>query len=100
MYAKKYETGGEILVAVCDKELIGKVLREGERVLDLKKHSAFYVGELASERKVAEMLKPATSINLVGKRACAVAFKLKFAKEGDAMTVEGVPHLQIYKIEI
>jgi hypothetical protein len=99
MYAKAYEAKGEIVVAVCDKELIGRVLREGDLVLDLKAHSKFYVGELVSEERACEMLKSATSINLVGKRAVGLALKSGLAKKGDEKTVGGVPHLQVYELK-
>ncbi len=98
MYVKKYEVQKEIVVAVCDKELIGKVLREGEIVLDLKKYSSFYLGELANEGEAWEKMKDATSLNLVGKKAVGLAMKKKLAKKGDERTVGGVPHLQVYTL--
>ena len=98
MYVKKYEAQKEIIVAVCDKDLIGKVLREGELVLDLKKYSSFYIGELASEEEAWSIMKGATSLNLVGKKAVGLALKKKLAKKGDERTVDGVPHLQIYTL--
>ncbi len=98
MFVKKHESQNETIVAVCDEELVGKVLREGERVLDLSKYSSFYVGELATEEEAWGIMKDATSLNLVGKKAVGLAIKKKLAKKGDAMTVQGVPHLQVYKL--
>ena len=100
MYAKRYTVKNEVVVAVCDKELIGKVLREGELVLDLKKYSSFYVGELATPESVLALLTEATSINLVGEKAVGLAVKKGLAKKRDAKKIGGVPHLQIYAMEL
>jgi uncharacterized protein len=98
MYAKKHIAKEGPVVALCDKELIGKVLREGELVLDLKKYSGFYVGEIVGKAKAKEMLKDAISINLVGKKSLALALELKLCKSGEEKNVAGVPHLQIYRL--
>jgi hypothetical protein len=100
MYMKKYERGKEKVVALCDKELIGKVLREGGLVLDLERYSAFYVGEITSEKAAAEALETATSVNLVGKKAVGLAIKRKLAEKGSERIIEGVPHLQIYRMKL
>ncbi len=99
MYAKKYRVRNEVVVAICDKELIGSVLKEGELVLDLKKHSSFYMGELVTPREASELLKEATSINLVGEKAVGLAIKRGLAKKGTEKKIAGVPHLQIYTLE-
>jgi uncharacterized protein len=98
MYVKKYEAQNEVVVAVCDKELIGKIFREGELVLDLEKYSSFYVGELASEKEAIALMDSATSINLVGEKAVGLAIKKRLAKKGSEKRVQGVPHLQVYKL--
>lgn len=100
MYAKKYLVKNEVVVAICDKELIGSVLKEGELVLDLKNHSSFYVGELVTQKQASELLKEATSINLVGEKAVGLAIKKGLAKKGAEKKIAGVPHLQVYQMEI
>jgi hypothetical protein len=100
MYAKKYRVKNEIVVAICDKELIGSVLREGGLVLDLKKHSSFYVGELVTQREASEFLKEATSMNLVGEKAVGLAIRKGLARKGAEKKIAGVPHLQVYQMEI
>jgi hypothetical protein len=93
-----FEKKGERIVAVCDSELIGKVFREGEVVLNLEKYASFYQGEEADEEKVEKELRSATSINLVGERAVGVAKKMKLVKESEVMRIQKIPHVQIYKI--
>jgi hypothetical protein len=95
---RTFKKGKERIVAVCDSELIGKVLREGELVLNLEKYASFYQGEQADEKTVEEELLTATSMNLVGERATAVAKRMKLVKDSDVMRIQKVPHVQIYKI--
>jgi uncharacterized protein len=98
MYLRRYEVKNEIVVAICDKELIGRVLREGELVLDLKKHSSFYMGDLTSPENALKAMLSATSINLVGERAVGLAIKNGMAEKGRERLVQGVPHVQIYSV--
>ena len=93
-----FRKGEEKVVAVCDTELIGKVLKEGELVLNLEKYASFYKGEDVDEKTVSRELLTATSINLVGDRATGIAKKLKLVKDSEVMLIQNVPHVQIYKI--
>jgi len=95
---RTFRKGKEKIVAVCDSELIGKVLREGELVLNLEKYASFYQGEEADEAAVEKELLTATSINLVGKKATGIAKKMKLVKESDFIKIQKVPHVQIYRI--
>ncbi|MEM3556161.1 MAG: DUF424 family protein [Candidatus Micrarchaeia archaeon] len=98
MLMRVFEKKGERIVAVCDSELIGRVLREGELVLNLDKYASFYQGSEADEKAVEDELKKATSINLVGEKAVGVAKRMKLVKESDVIRIQKVPHVQIYKI--
>jgi len=100
MYMKVHAHGHSTIVALCDKENMGKVLRKGGLVLDLKAHAYFYKGTLVSEAVAARALKEADSINLVGKRAVALAKKLGLASDSDVMRIGGVPHVQVYRITV
>lgn len=92
-----HETGKEKIVGLCDQVLIGKVLREGAVVLDLDRHRAFYVGTICSEQDVLARLEGFTSINAVGERSVALLKKAGLAK-GAGITIQGVPHVQVYKV--
>lgn len=93
-----FKRGNEKIVAVCDSEIIGKVLREGEITLDLERYAGFYKGESVDEARVKKELKSATSVNLVGNRAVSIAKNLKLIKDSDIMNIASVPHVQIYEI--
>lgn len=100
MYCKVHEKKGEVVVALCDAELLGKILREGEAVIDLQKFRSFYEGSKTSEEKAGRELKKCTSANLVGKKAVETAVKAGVVKSKENVkTIQGIPHLQVYRMK-
>ena len=98
MYLKISEREGKKVVASCDSELIGKVLKEGEATLDLDKYSSFYRGGEVGAEKLAEALKDFSSANLVGKECVAVALESGLVRETDVRYINNVPHVQVYRV--
>lgn len=79
------------MYALCDKELIGMVLKEGNIVIDLRTHSQFYVGD--------DVLGPDfESINAVGRKSVGLLIEKGILKKGQEKTVQGVPYAQVYRI--
>ncbi|MGC8710319.1 MAG: DUF424 domain-containing protein [Candidatus Micrarchaeia archaeon] len=100
IYFKRYEAERGAIVAMCDEELIGKVIKEGDIVIDLSKYSGFYKGELVSEEDAMNIFDDDIySANIVGKRAIEAVVNAGLAKHGDEKTVAGIPFLQIFKID-
>ena len=98
MYLKIHETPRGKIIACCDKELIGKVLTGGKKILDLEKYKSFYAGELVDEEKLEKALKNFASVNLIGEKCVGVAKKLDLVTEDDIVELSNVPHVQIYKM--
>lgn len=98
MYVKIHETEGNRIVAACDETLLGKVFREGTRVLDLKAYQPFYKGERIKAPELRSALRNFSSANLVGKQAIQVAIEAGLATESNVLHVSNVPYLHIYKI--
>ena len=102
MYLKIHERPGQgkttRVVALCDKELIGKVLGKGDAMLDLNKYKNFYVGQLVDERKAVELLSGAENLNLVGANSINAAHKALGIDGKAAKKISGVPHLQVYRV--
>jgi len=96
MYAKKYETPNSIVLACCDKELIGKNLVEGE--YDVTVDEEFYKGDEVTEEKLEELLQEADSINLFGKKTIEIAIKKGFLNEKSVIKIQGVEHAIILKV--
>jgi MoaA/NifB/PqqE/SkfB family radical SAM enzyme len=44
------------IVAICDKELVGKTFSEGKRKLDLKTYADFYKGKQVSEKEAEDAI--------------------------------------------
>lgn len=90
-------TRGKI-IAACDRGLVGKVLHEGDAVLDLKEYASFYKGEPAEEADLLKAMRGASSLNLVGEKAVSVALEQGILEQNDVKYINGVPHIQIYRI--
>lgn len=96
MYIKKYDTEGQIIVAVCDKNIIGKKFREGKLVLKLD--SSFYKGDDANEIEVKDALSSATIANIAGEKAIACAVECGCIDPDAVIFIEGIPHAQMIRI--
>ena len=92
------------IVALCDSELIGKVIKDSKNkaCLDLERHASFYNGSEIDERdsrakrQLEIALKYSKSINVVGKKSVEYIKGFGYRTEG-VILVNNVPHLQIYK---
>ncbi len=96
IYIKRYDLGPDVLVAVCDVELIGRHLEEGELLLQVSE--SFYKGEAVTEREVVASLNQATIANLVGERAVKCAIENSFIAAENVIFIEGVPHAQMVRL--
>ena len=96
MYMKKYETERQLIVAVCDKDIIGKKFQEGE--LTLKLEPSFYKGQDASESEIKEALLCATIANIAGEKAIACAVECGCVEPDTVIFIEGIPHAQMIRI--
>ena len=97
MYLKIHSNPQGIVVALCDSELIGKVLMDGKRRLDLAAYAGFYQGEKVGAAEAAQALLGAENANLVGAKALAAAKAAGLDTSG-SIRIGGVPHLQLYRI--
>ncbi|OPY33847.1 MAG: hypothetical protein A4E32_00585 [Methanomassiliicoccales archaeon PtaU1.Bin124] len=95
MTVRMYQQGREIVVAACDKDQLGKVLREGELKLEVARN--FYEGEDCDEVMLVNRLEMASVANLVGEKVCAVAAKHQFISEDCVIRIAGVPHAQMVR---
>jgi len=96
MYIKEYHSGSGLLVAVCDRDLLGKSFEEGALSLNISER--FYKGEEATEGDVIASLQRATIANLVGERTIKCAIDNDFIEEACVIFVDGVPHAQMVKL--
>lgn len=83
----------EIIVCVCDAELIGKTYSQGEK--ELWVNPRFYGGDESTDEEIVEALKNATIINFVGNESVAFGIVKGYIEEDSIIKIDGVPHAQV-----
>ncbi len=100
IYAKVHETPNGNILAMCDEELINKVIKEGAVVINIKDYSEFYKGELIDDKELDSMYKQDIfSANIVGKRAVDLAVSNNIINREHIKIVEGIPYAHAYKVD-
>ena len=101
IYLKLHEAEEKLMVAMCDEGLIGKILEEGDLVIDLKAYSDFYKGELLSpaEARFRVDSSKVYSSNVVGEESVKAAIDLELIEKENVMIVKGVPFAQSFKMD-
>lgn len=100
IYINRHSTEKGELLAMCDEELIGKVLREGKLEIDLKRYASFYQGELVSEERAKAMVKGNIfSANVIGEVSVRILVEKGIVKREEVRKIQGVSFVQIYRIE-
>jgi len=95
MIAKRHEIDQRVILAVCDKECLGKTFEQGE--LQFVASVKFYSGEDVTEDELIEMFKSADSINLFGNKCVEIALKKGLVSEKSIITIAGQKHAQVYR---
>lgn len=98
MYLKIHMTGKAKVVAVCDENLVGKVLDDGRTFMDLDRYRGFYVGDRADEKKVRQAFRDFSSANVVGQESVSIALSAGIATKKDVMYINKTPYIQVYNI--
>lgn len=88
--------GNNVLLAICDSEILGKTLREGKIVFCVKEE--FYKGAKVTMEEAVEMIKNSTIVNMVGKNIVKKAVEKGYVHPEAILNIEGVPHAQIIKM--
>jgi len=96
MYLKKHYSDQMLIVAVCDRDLIGRCFREDKFQIEV--HRDFYVGEPATCEMIASALADADAANIVGERSIRCAIASEFIDPKKIITIDGVPHAQMVRI--
>ncbi len=102
IFIKKHASDRGVILAMCDKELIGKILQSGKIVLDLDKYASFYKGELVSEESASKMVSTdeIDSANVVGERSVAIMMSKGLVDKNDVKKIGKVPFVQIYSVSM
>jgi uncharacterized protein len=96
VYVNLKKAGRNVLLAVCDCELLGKTLREGKIVFHIK--DEFYNGRKATVDEAMGMINNSTIVNLVGKCCVEKAIEEGYVHPDAVLNIQGIPHAQIIKL--
>ena len=96
VYLNIRKMGENVLLAVCDCELLGRTLREGKIVFHVKEE--FYNGRKASLEEAVGLIGNSTIVNLVGKNCVESAIAKGYVHPEAVLRIEGIPHAQIVKL--
>jgi hypothetical protein len=96
VYVNLKKVGKNVLLAICDTELLGKTLREGKIVFQVK--DEFYNGGRVTVEEAVDMIENSTIVNMVGKCCVENAIKRGYVHPEAVLSIEGVPHAQIVKL--
>ena len=96
VYVKLKQNGKNLLLAICDADLLGKTLREGKIVF--KVTNEFYCGKKISVDQAVNMIYNSTMANLVGNCCVKKAIECGFVHPEAVIKIQGVLHAQIVKV--
>jgi hypothetical protein len=96
IYVREIKSPDGIILILCDKDLYGKEIREGEVVLKINK---FYKGKEVKDLET-EILEKAYLINAIGKESINILMEKKILDQEDLKNikyVKNVPYVFIIR---
>jgi hypothetical protein len=88
--------GTNVLLAICDVEILGRTFREGKIVFCVKED--FYRGARVDVEEAVSMIDNSTIVNMVGKNVVKKAIQKGYVHPEAVLKIEGIPHAQIVKL--
>jgi len=93
---KIYRVNREVLVAICDRELLGNTFDEGKLCLEV--NVDFFGDKSTSSFELETALSEATIVNLVGERSVACAIQQGCVDGDNVLHIDGVPYAQMVRM--
>jgi len=93
---KVHGPGNETVLAVCDKQLLGKTLEQGKICFEVSK--GFYGGKAITAQELCRKIPEFDNINMVGNKAVGIALEKKLIRPESVMEIAGIKHVQVFKI--
>jgi len=95
-YVNVRRMGRRVLLAVCDAELLGKVLKDGKIFFEVRRD--FYDGQKMSVEEAIDLMEQCTIVNMVGRNVVEKAMERGLIHPDAILDISGVPHAQIVKL--
>lgn len=96
VYVNLKKVGRNVLLAICDCEVLGRTLKEGKLTFHVK--DEFYNGCKVSLDEAMAMIANSTIVNMVGKNCVGKAIEKGYVHPEAVLHIDGVPHAQIVKL--
>ena len=93
MLVKIHTSEGKMVVAICDKELVGEKFEEAGKQLDLS--TDFYNGEEMPIIEIEDLIRNANMLNLVGEKSISFGIKEEIIEESNVIKIAGIPHAEV-----
>lgn len=91
----KIHNSYRMVVAVCDSDLVGKILEDSGGVKQLDLTSGFFKGDEKSKEEIKGILisclKEDATFNFVGKESCNTALEVGIIKKDGIIKIQEVP---------
>ncbi|RLE80861.1 MAG: DUF424 domain-containing protein [Thermoprotei archaeon] len=94
-YVKVHRVQGEVVISICDENLLGKKFKHGAITIDFS--SKFFGGELMDIDEALSLLEGATIASLFGENVIKKAVEKGLFPPGVAVRVAGIPHVQLVR---
>lgn len=96
VYMNIKKIGRNVLLAICDIEVLGRTLREGKIVFCVKED--FYKGARVNVEEAVSMIHDSTIVNMVGRNIVRKAIEKGYVHPEAVLNIEGIPHAQVVKL--
>lgn len=96
VYVKVRKWGQCTLLATCDADLLGKVLREGKIVFEIREE--FYKGLKVNVEEAIDLVQQSTIVNMIGHQIVRRAVEKGLIHPEAVIEISGVPHAQIIRM--
>ena len=93
MIGKLHRRQNHNILAVCDKEHLGKKFEDEKLYFNVSEK--FFGNEEITEKEFLELIKEATSINLFGNKCVKIAQREGLITETSVIFIKGIKHAQI-----
>lgn len=96
MILRERETQEGLLVAVCDREVLGETFSEDQVSITVSRE--FYGEDEASDEEIVDSLSRASVANIVGTEAVSLAIEHGFVDERNVLDVGSTRHAQLLQL--
>ncbi len=92
LFYKIHKSNQGRLLAVCDKNLAGKKLKDDKKQIEFFVNPRFYQEDSGDDKTIKELLLNSVDANMVGEKAVGCGLDLGLVKPENVTKISGVPH--------